>query len=100
MIIINQNKDTIINFDNIESINIVATLDGDGENPYQIYYETNSKSEELARYKTEEKAKEVLKAIGICYSNIQMINISKIEIYEKIKSNELFKQICFEMPEE
>lgn len=100
MIIINQNKDTIINFDNIESINIVATLYGDEENPYGIYYEINSKSVELARYKTEEKAKEVLKAIGICYSNIQMINIPKIEIYEKIKSNELFKQICFEMPDE
>lgn len=95
MIIINQNKDIIINFNNIENIGILSTLNGS-----TVYCETNSKKEELGRYKTEKKAKEVLKAIEICYANMQMINIQKIQIHEKIDSNEMFKQICFEMPEE
>ena len=45
MIIVSQDKDIIANFDNIESVDIVADLDGTGEVPYKIYYETSSKRE-------------------------------------------------------
>lgn len=43
MLIVSQDKDTIINFDNVESIDIVADLDGTGEVPYNLYYETSTK---------------------------------------------------------
>lgn len=60
MIIVSQDKCTIVNFNNVENIDIVASLDGTGKVPYAIYYETNSKREELGEYATEERAKEVL----------------------------------------
>ncbi len=65
MIIVSQNKEIIVNFDNVESIDIVVDLDGTGKLPHKIYYETNSKREELGTYKTEERAKEVLQHIII-----------------------------------
>lgn len=70
MIIVNQNKDEIVNFDNIENIDIVADLDGTGEVPYKIYYETSSKREELGKYKAEERAKEVLQEIVETYKKV------------------------------
>lgn len=69
MIIVSQDKDTIINFDNIESIDIVADLDGTGKVPYKLYYETSTKREELGKYATEERAKEVLEDIVKKYEN-------------------------------
>ena len=71
MIIVNQNKDTIINFDKVESIDIVADLDGTGEVPYKIFYETLSNREELGKYKTEKRAKEVLNEIVENYDYIE-----------------------------
>lgn len=100
MIIINQNKDTIINFDKVESIDIVADLDGTGEVPYKICYETSSNREELGKYKTEKRAIEVLVEIATAYTNMKIINIPKIDIHEKITSQQMAKNICYEMPEE
>lgn len=68
MIIVSQDKDLIVNFDNVESIDIVADLDGTGKVPYKIYYETSSRREELGKYATEERAKEVLQEIAKKYS--------------------------------
>lgn len=63
MIIVNQDKDMIVNFDNVENIDIVADLDGTGEIPFKIYFVTSSSREELGKYKTEERTKEVLEDI-------------------------------------
>lgn len=71
MIIVNQDKDIIVNFDNVESINIVADLDGTGEIPYKIYAETSSGSIELGEYATEERAKEMLGEIAKTYQFYQ-----------------------------
>lgn len=75
MIIVSQDKDNIINFDNVENIDIVADLDGTGEVPYEIYYETKSKRDTLGRYKTEERAKDVLKEITNEYLKCNITNI-------------------------
>ncbi len=69
MIIVNQDKTIIVNFDNVESIDIVTDLDGTGKLPHEIYYETSSKREELGTYATEERAKEVLQEIVKKYSS-------------------------------
>lgn len=69
MIIVNQAKDMIVNFNNVESIDIAGDLDGTGKLPHEIYYETNSKREKLGTYSTEERAKEVLKEIVKEYSS-------------------------------
>lgn len=63
MIIVSQDGRSIVNFDNVENIDIVADLDGTGEVPYKIYYETKSQRDVLGRYKTQERAKEVLQEI-------------------------------------
>ena len=86
MIIVSQDKKVIINFDNVENIDIIADLDGTGEIPYNINYETSSKREELGRYKTEERAKEVLQEIVSKYkttlynskTNETVVNVPKV----------------------
>lgn len=73
MIIVNQDRNMIVNFDNVENIDIVADLDGTGEIPFKIYFETYSSREELGKYKTEERAKEVLQEIVKEYENVKAI---------------------------
>ena len=69
MIIVNQDKDNIINFDNVDNIDIVANSNRIGEEePYTICYETSTRREGLGIYKTEERAKEVLQEIVKKYS--------------------------------
>ena len=100
MIIVNQKKDTIINFDKVESIDIVADLDGTGDVPYKIYYETSSNREELGQYKTEKRAIEVLVEIATAYTNMEIIGIPVIKIHENISAQRMAKNVCYEMPQE
>lgn len=100
MIIINQRKDTIINFDKVESIDIVADLDGTGEVPYKIFYETSSNREELGQYKTEKRAIEVLVEIATAYTDMEILNIPKIQVNENISAQRMATNICYEMPQE
>ena len=69
MIIVSQDKDSIINFDNIDNIDITAnsTIIGE-EEPYTINYETSTRRQGLGIYQTEERAKEVLQEIVEKYS--------------------------------
>lgn len=69
MIIVNQDRNMIVNSDNVENIDIVADLDGTGKIPFKIYFATSSSREELGTYKTEERAKEVLQEIITRYKN-------------------------------
>lgn len=99
MIIVNQAKDMIVNFNNVESIDIAVDLDGTGKLPHEIYYETNSKREKLGTYSTEERAKEVLKEIVQCYANTeQHKSISNAASADFL--NDLLKNaIIYAMPE-
>ncbi len=99
MIIVSQDKDTIINFDNIESIDIVADLDGTGKVPYKLYCETSTKREELGKYATEERAKEVL--IEIIQSHVDSENYKYVnELMKTEELNRLQKGLVYEMPKE
>lgn len=61
MIIVNQNKTIIANFDNITQIYITSAED---EEIYEIRFETvDSLYETLGKYETEQRAKEVLSEI-------------------------------------
>jgi hypothetical protein len=55
---------------------------------------------ELGVYKTEKRAKEILIEIATAYTNMEIINIPKIDIHEKITSQQIAKNICYQMPKE
>lgn len=69
MIIVNQDKNTIVNFDRVETIYIVADLDGIEGVSYKICYKTNSRRNNLGEYKTGAKAREVLQEIWNFYED-------------------------------
>lgn len=74
MIIVSQDKDNIVNFDNIVSIGI-NDFDIDRETTFQrITAETMGTTTVLGDYKTESRAKEVLQEIVIVYVNSKKAN--------------------------
>ena len=65
MIIVNQDRDKIINFDNLTQVYITQDEE---ETAYFIRYETvDSLYEDLGEYDTEERAEEILRDIAHWY---------------------------------
>lgn len=72
MIIVSQDKDKIVNFDNLTQIYITRDEE---ETATFIRYETvDSLYDDLGEYKTEERAKEVLREIIDTYTRKILIN--------------------------
>ena len=70
MLILSQDKKAIHNFDNIISIQIEQA-----NAEYKLYvYDAINDNTSLARYDTEERAKEVLQEIIKCYSSYLQLN--------------------------
>lgn len=92
MIIVNQKKDLLINFENIEEIYIQEELvdkTQDYKIPHMIYAGTGSGRIELGTYKTEEEAKKVLGEIINKFLEFMLIrntngHIQGIEIKPKV----------------
>ena len=90
MIIVSQDKDNIINFDNLTQVYITQDEE---EKAYFIRFETvDSLYDDLGKYETEERAKEVLQGIVSKY---------KTTLYNS-KKNETVVNIpkVYEMPED
>lgn len=67
MIIVSQDKEKIVNFDNLTQVYITQNEE---ETAYFIRYETvDSLYDDLGKYETEERAKEVLQEIAQKYSS-------------------------------
>ena len=67
MIIVSQDKEKIVNFDNLTQVYITQDEE---ETAYFIRYETvDSLYDDLGKYETEERAKEVLQEITRQYEN-------------------------------
>ena len=66
MIIVSQDKEVIVNFDNVENIWINNPLENN-EGKFEIRAETYSNNMLIGEYKTEERAKEVLQEISNWY---------------------------------
>ena len=93
MLIVTQNREKIVNFNNVDNIDIVASLDGTGDIPYIIYYETSTRREELGIYETKERAKEVLQEIINNYREYRIaVSSGFMDILDKTS--------IYEMPEE
>jgi hypothetical protein len=67
MIIVSQEKNRIINSDNI--LQIYITIDEDDKGCYIQYEDCNNSYEGLGKYNTEERAKEVLQEITTRHGN-------------------------------
>lgn len=83
MIIINQDKTSIINFDNVTRISLLI----DDEEGFLIGADTNSaesSSWDLGRYNSKERAKEVLQEIAEMYSDYRISTIGVISTVPKI----------------
>lgn len=76
MIILSQDKETIVNFDNL--IQIYITKDEEKTSNFIRYEAVDSLYEDLGKYSTEERAKEVLQEITDTF-----IGISALENIEK-----------------
>ena len=95
MLIVNQNKDELINFENIMNIGIC------GENEeYSIsagfIVGRDDNYRELGVYKTEERAKEVLQKIIKFYDDTQI----KMMIQSAMMLNSASSDFVYQMPEE
>ena len=73
MIIVNQDKDELINLDRVQNVWINDSLDNDF-NTYEIYADGDL----LGFYKTEERAKEILQEIIKAYG----ADIMTVPVYE------------------
>lgn len=95
MIIVSQDKEKIVNFDNVNIIlvreNKIISFDNT--------YTDNQDGDLLGKYKTEERAKEVLQEIGDCYKSIQMLKFPNYKISTKITGKDLQQLIVYKMPE-
>ena len=105
MIIVSQDKDIILNFENIDVILVGNPLDTDnGE--FQIIANTISDNEvRLGCYKTEERAKEVLKEILKAKATFELFRTApaggKIQADYLIRlTNKKIILDTYEMPEE
>lgn len=90
MIIVSQNKDEIVNFDNI--INIMVTdCDGDFVISAIALVGVDDVYRELGYYATERRAKEILKEITQKYTHIP---------YKKYGNDYIKQNQVYEMPKE
>ena len=85
MIIVSQDKDGIINFENITAIRLIVNLEDNKRNMITIDT-VNAERYTVAKYVTEERAKEVLAEITEFWKNGAMSDYKGF--------------ICYEMPEE
>lgn len=99
MIIVNQNRNEIINFNNVMNIGMCGE-DGEYIISAGVVIGVDDNYRELGVYKTEKRAKEILAEIATAYTNMEIINIPKINIHEEISAQRIAKNVCYEMPEE
>ena len=93
MIIVSQDKDLILNFKNINAIGIGNPLEND-DGMFKVLASTTSDNEyTLGKYKTEERAKEVLQEIIKSYRHYRT---AECDGY----TNVLEETAVFEMPKE
>ena len=86
MLILSQDKETIYNFNNIISIQIE-----EGYNRFNlVVYGAITNYTSLGKYKTEERAKEVLQEIIETYKESGIVKIDNVQVENKV---------VYEMPE-
>ena len=98
MIIVEQEKTYLVNFENVSNISLAVDRE---EIEYAILAQTTDKEEVvMGIYKTEERAKEVLQEIVKKYKATESLKISINRISDKVGAIGLENSLVYEMPEE
>lgn len=99
MIIVSQDKEKIVNFDNLTQVYITQDEE---ETAYFIRFETvDSLYDDLGKYETEERAKEVLQEIYKNYADFELIRCIEDNFQQHLivgNKNKYFD--IYEMPED
>ena len=99
MIIVSQDKEKIVNFDNLTQVYITQDEE---ETAYFIRFETvDSLYDDLGKYETEERAKEVLQEIYKNYADFELIRCIEDKFQQHLivgNKNKYFD--IYEMPED
>lgn len=99
MIIVSQEKEKIVNFDNL--IQIYITQDEEETANFIRYESVDSLYEDLGEYKTEERAKEVLQEIYKVYSDFTLIKCVNEKYQNQLIIGNINKYFdVYEMPED
>lgn len=102
MIIVSQDKDVIVNFNNVENIWINNPLEND-DGKFEIRAESYSNNMLIGEYETEEKAKEVLQELADTYIGISSLeNIVKDLTFDEntqVRIRPKVYYMPYEMPE-
>lgn len=94
MLIVSQDKKSIYNFNNMKSLDLVGN---------QIFVTDDTLADEgvrIGKYRTKERAKQVLEEIADCYAFFQILYSPNVSIQKTIKGKKLKEVIVYEMPEE
>lgn len=89
MIIVSQNKESIVNYENIEILGIGNPLENNNEKFGIIVNAITDNQYILGEYKTEERAKEVLQEIINKYGKYDIDDCNAVTVFPKV----------YEMPE-
>lgn len=100
MIIVSQDKESIVNYENIEVLGIGNPLENNNAKFGIIANVISDNQYILGEYKTEKRAKEVLQEIINNYANSQIVKLPNMQYEKPIYIKQLSKFICYEMPEE
>lgn len=92
MIIVNQDRTSIYNFNNIKSIDVIEDTINVTDNIL------SNSGMEIAKYKTEERAKEVLKELIQIYRATRMTETSINKLSDKVGAMAVEKSFIYEMP--
>lgn len=101
MIIVSQDRDVILNFDNVENIWMNNPLEKDN-GKFEIRAESYSNNMFIGEYETEERAKEVLQEIVQKYSSYLQLNggLAIMQGQMDIQPNIFNIPKIYEMPKE
>lgn len=97
MIIVSQDKTKIVNFDNV---NMILVREGKIISFDNTFNAGTDDGDLLAKYKTEERAKEVLQEIQETYASSELLKIPSVVPERTISGLELIEAFIYKMPKE
>jgi len=100
MIIVSQDKEAVVTYENIEVLGIGNPLENNNGLFAIIANAITDNQYILGEYTTKERAKEVLREIAYAYANVELLKIPKMDFKEVVTSKQFGNLVKYEMPKE